>query len=288
MNRPISSANDGQTATRKLAVHTITTKPLGLAEAVAEYSRRGVGGISVWLDAIAGMPISEARRVISDGGLKVPALVRGGFFCDPDPEVRRQRVDQNRRLIETASELGAEMLVLVVGATPGVALDRQREWVAQGVSAMMGEAKAAGVRVAIEPLHPMYAADRSCLNRLGDARAMCEQINDPMLGVAVDVYHVWWDPDLPAELARLGAQGSIFAYHLCDWRVPTRDMLNDRALMGDGCIDLVTITRSVRAAGFDGWDEVEIFSDDHWREDQRTFLDRIVERYQSLQARVSG
>ncbi|TVP98439.1 MAG: sugar phosphate isomerase/epimerase [Planctomycetaceae bacterium] len=266
----------------RLAIHTITTKPWGLAEAVGHYAAQGIGGVSVWVEAIEGMSAGEAHRIIDDAGLRVPALVRGGFFCDAAASQRQARVDHNLGLIETAAELRAEMIVLVVGAVPGEPLDRQRGWVADAIDRLRGPAAAAGVRLAIEPLHPMYAAERSCINRIAEARRICERLDDPIVGVAVDVYHVWWDPDLSTEIERLGRDGSLFAFHLCDWRVPTRDLLNDRALMGDGCIDLVGLTRQVRAAGFTGWDEVEIFSDEHWQEDQAEFLERIVRRYAAI------
>jgi len=278
-----------ETATlRRLAVHTMTTKPWSLAEAATRYAARGIGGISVWVEALQNLSAAEARRIIDDCGLKVPALVRGGFFCDPSSTERLARIDHNRRLIQTAAELEAEMLVLVVGATPGHALSEQRGWVRDGIEQLLDDAQTSGVKLAIEPLHPMYAGDRSCISRLAEARQICEALQHPQLGVAVDVYHVWWDPDLEREIERLGQAGTLLAYHLCDWRVPTRDLLHDRALMGDGCIDLPAITAAVRATGFDGWEEVEIFSDEHWQEDQGEFLDRIVARYSQLDLALSS
>ncbi len=266
----------------RLAVHTITTKPWSLAEAAKYYSARGIGGISVWIEALQGIDDHEAHRILSDAGLKVPALVRGGFFCHDSVAERQNRIDRNRKLLATAAAIEAEMMVLVVGAHPGSPLATQRQWVADAIDALIPDVEATGVKLAIEPLHPMYAADRSCINRIAQARQICQQLNHPMVGVAVDVYHVWWDPDLQHEIELLGQQKTLFGYHLCDWRVPTRDMLNDRALMGDGCIDLPGITAMVRAAGFDGWDEVEIFSEDHWQSDQHQFLDAIIDRYTRL------
>ncbi len=266
----------------RLAVHTITTRPWSLAEAVHHYAEVGVGGISIWVEAIENMEIAEAREIVDASGLKVPAIVRGGFFCDPSPLERSLRVESNRKLIEAASELSAEMLVLVVGATPGESLDRQRGWVHEGIEKLLADAEMANVRLAIEPLHPMYAADKSCINRMTEARRICEAIPSSSLGVAVDVYHVWWDPNLEDEIERLGAMDSLFAFHLCDWRVPTRDLLNDRALMGDGCIDIRKIMQVMESAGFQGWHEVEIFSTEHWLQDQSVFLREIIQRYRTL------
>lgn len=270
----------------RLAIHTITNKSWTLAEAARQYAARSISGVSVWVETLQGLGDNEARRIIDDHGLRVPALVRGGFFCDPSAAQRAVRIDRNRRLISTAEVLGAEMIVLVVGACPGQPLETQRHWVADGIAALLDDCQAAGVKLAIEPLHPMYAADRSCINRIAEARQICQRLGHPSLGVALDVYHVWWDPDLASEIEALGRQGTIFGFHLCDWRVPTRDLLNDRALMGDGCIDLDGITDAVRQTGFDGWNEVEIFSDQHWAEDQGEFLDRITDRYTELVQRV--
>lgn len=271
-----------QPALDRLAIHTMTTRPWSLAEAAAQYARRDVRGMSVWVEALEGMSGEQARQIIDAAGLRVPALVRGGFFCAPNATERRRRIEDNRRLIATARTLGAEMLVLVVGATPGESLERQREWVREGIEAMLPDASAAGIQLAIEPLHPMYAADRSCINRMAEARHICQALDHPLVGVAVDVYHVWWDPDLPQEIAEAGRHGRLFAFHLCDWRVPTRDLLNDRGLMGDGCINLPAIRRMVDAAGFEGWYEVEIFSDELWQQDQGAFVDQIIDRYQRV------
>ncbi|WP_237228538.1 sugar phosphate isomerase/epimerase family protein [Rubinisphaera sp. JC750] len=271
----VGSAPDRQ----KLAVHTMTTKPWKLETAVREYAARDVQGISIWVEALEGYSNATVRRIVSDHGLKVPALVRGGFFCDESSSVRQQKIDRNRQLIETAAEIEADMLVLVVGAIPQVSLDVQRGWVSDGIAALLDLAASTGVKLAIEPLHPMYAGDKSCINRISEANAICDRLAHPLLGVAVDVYHVWWDPDLQEQIAQLGKQNRLFGFHLCDWRVPTRDLLTDRALMGEGCVDIRSIRASVEAAGFDGWNEVEIFSEDYWGSDQGDFLDRIVGSY---------
>ncbi len=276
-NRAGSRSNMNPLA--RLAIHTITTKPWQLEEAIQHYSQAGVAGISVWVEALADRDPHQVRKRLDDHGMTVPALVRGGFFCDPSAAERARRIEHNRSLIETAAILKADMLVLVVGATPGVPLSIQRLWVQDAIVELVPFAKQHGVKLAIEPLHPMYAGDRSCISTLAQARQICTAIDDPLVGVALDVYHVWWDDALESEIAALGQANRLFAFHLCDWRCPTRDMLNDRALMGDGCIDLVRLRRLVHDQGFDGWEEVEIFSNEHWAKDQTEFLQQIIERY---------
>ncbi|MEM7476644.1 MAG: sugar phosphate isomerase/epimerase family protein [Planctomycetota bacterium] len=274
-------AKRSQPSIDKLAVHTMTTKPMKLEVAVREYAARGIRGISVWKEALEGYTTSEAKQIIVDHGLEVPALVRGGFFCAESKSERLDKIEENRRLIETAAEIEAEMLVLVVGAIPTASLETQRQWVSEGIAALIDEAKAANIHLAIEPLHPMYAGDKSCINRIAEASEICEQLGCPNVGVAVDVYHVWWDPELTQQIELLGKTKRLFAFHICDWRVPTRHLLTDRTLMGQGCIDVPGIRACVEQAGFDGWNEVEIFSEDFWAQDQGEFLDQIVSAYQS-------
>ena len=158
-------------------------------------------------------------------------------------------------------------------------MEEARSQVADGIGALLDQAAAAKVKLAIEPLHPMYAADRSCINRVAEARAVCEKLRHPMVGIAFDVYHTWWDPDLRNEIALAGKQGTLFGFHVCDWRVDTRHMLNDRGLMGDGCIPLKTIRGWVEEAGFNGFYEVEVFSDQYWTMDQTEYLQKIREAY---------
>ena len=208
--------------------------------------------------------------------------MRGGFFCAPGQADREQWIDHNRRLLEEAAQLGAGMVVLVVGATTGVDLARQRGWVRDGIERLLNDASSLDVKLAIEPLHPMYSGDRSCVNSITQARQMCEAIGHQQVGVAVDVYHVWWDAAVFDEIQKLGELKKIFAFHLCDWRVPTRDLLNDRALMGEGCIDLRRLRVAVEEAGFQGWNEVEIFSTEWWAKDPHDFVNRIKGAYQEV------
>ena len=155
-------------------------------------------------------------------------------------------------------------------------LPEARRHVADGLAKLLPYAESNGVKLAIEPLHPMYAGDRSCVNRMAEARHLCEQLQSQWLGIACDVYHVWWDPDLKQEIALAGQQGTLFGFHVCDWRLPTRDLLNDRGLMGDGCIDIPTIRDWVESAGFDGLNEVEIFSTEKWQLDPGEYLQQIA------------
>jgi sugar phosphate isomerase/epimerase len=268
----------------RLAIHTMTHKPWSLRDCCEQFEQAGVPGVSVWRNVIdpaeGGCGLEEAVRLVKAHGLTVPALVRGGFFVSADPRKRDEALDVNRQCIDEAQALGAAMVVLVVGAEPGVPLDAARQQVADGIGQLLDHARQADVVLAIEPLHPMYAGDKSCINRMAEARQVCEQLgHDPHVGIAVDVYHVWWDPDLPREIQLAGQQGNLTAFHVCDWRLPTRDLLTDRALMGDGCIDIPGIRAMVESAGFDGPIEVEIFSEQHWTEDQADYLRRIIERY---------
>ena len=257
----------------------MTNKPWSLAQCIDGYAQAGIYGISVWRNVLEATGAKHAGRMLRDAGMKVPALVRGGFFPARDAGARQAAVDANRACVDEAREIGAGMVVLVVGAVPGVPMDDARGQVADGIAAVLPHAEAAGVKLAIEPLHPMYAADRSCINRMAEARKVCERLRHPMLGIAADVYHVWWDPDLEAEIKLAGEQKTLFGFHVCDWRVETRHPLNDRGLMGDGCIDIPRIRGWVERAGFTGFNEVEVFSDHYWAMDQSEYLSKIRDAY---------
>lgn len=265
--------------TSKLCVHTITTKPWTLEEAAGHYARAGVRGISVWRDALTGCHIGQTGQLLRDHDLTIVSLCRGGFFPHVDAAGRQAALDDNRRAIDEAAELGAPHVVLVCGAAPGQPLTESRKQIQDGIAAVLPHAEAAGVKLAIEPLHPMYADNRSAINTLSQANDMAEALNSAYVGVAVDVYHLWWDPALEAEIARCGKNGHLFAFHICDWKTPTVDLLNDRGLMGEGCIDLRAIRAWVEATGFVGFNEVEIFSNRYWAEDQSEFLAKIKHAY---------
>jgi sugar phosphate isomerase/epimerase len=261
----------------RLCVHTFTTKPWSLEECIAGYQKAGIPGITVWRQTMEPYGTKEAGRLLRESGLDVVSLCRGGFFPAGTENERAAALDDNRRAIEEAAEIGAPLIVLVCGAHPEQPLTESRKQIADGIAAVLPEAEAAGVKLGIEPLHPMYADTRSAVNTVGQANDIIEQIGSPNLGVTVDVYHVWWDPDVEREIERAGK--NMFSFHVCDWRDPTRDLLNDRALMGDGCIDIRGLRGMVEKTGFDGYVEVEIFSDEFWASDQADYLEKIKERY---------
>lgn len=246
-----------------LSLNTATVKAQWtLAQAIEGCARHGIRGIAPWRDKLAEMGVKQAASAIKAHGLTVTGLCRGGFFTAGNWK------DDNLRAIEEAHALGAQCLVLVVGGlAPGSKdLAHAREKVKEGIATVLPAARQAGVPLAIEPLHPMQAADRACVNTLEQALDLCDALGEGV-GVAVDVYHVWWDPKLEQQIRRAGRQ-RLLAYHICDWLVPTRDLLNDRGMMGDGVIDLPRIAGWVRAAGYGGFHEVEIFSErDWWRRD---------------------
>jgi len=263
----------------RLCVHTITTKPWSIEEATDRYGAAGVRGVTVWRQWLEGRDIARVGASLRAAGIEIVSLCRGGFFPAVDAARRRAAIDDNLRAIDEAAALGAPLIVLVCGADPGQPLDQSRGQIADGIAAMLDRADAVGVKLAIEPLHPMYADSRSAINTLRQANDMCDRLGSPSVGVAVDVYHLWWDPDLQGEIERCGRAGRLFAFHVCDWRTPTEDLLNDRGLMGEGCIDVRQIRGWVEQNGFGGFVEVEIFSNRYWAMDQGEFLERIKQAY---------
>lgn len=265
--------------TGKLCVHTITTKPWSIEEAIDNYAAAEVSGISVWRQWLEGRDPRAVGDKIREAGLTAVSLCRGGFFPAAGASGRQAAIDDNLRAIDEAAELGTPLIVLVCGAAPDVPLPEARKQIQKGIEAVLPHAEANSITLAIEPLHPMYADSRSAINTLKQANDMCAAIDSPHVGVVVDVYHVWWDPDLEQEIKRCGASGWLDAFHICDWLTPTKDLLNDRGLMGKGCIPVRQIRGWVEAAGFCGFNEVEIFSDRHWSTDQHDFLNCIIEAY---------
>lgn len=261
----------------RLCVHTMTTKPLKLEEAIEHYTRMEIPAITVWRQHIEPYGPAAAGKLLRESGLRVTSLCRGGFFVATSARAREEARNDNRRAIDEAAAIGAPLVVLVCGASPEVPLPEARQQILDSIDAVLPHAKAAGVKLAIEPLHPMYAGDRSAVNTLEQAVNMVDTLRSEWCGIALDVYHVWWDSYLRAEIGR--AAGNILAFHVCDWRNPTRDLLNDRGLMGEGCIPIRQIREWVEQAGFKGDIEVEIFSDEFWAMDQARWLRKLKNAY---------
>jgi len=270
-----------------LSLNTATVREKwNLRQMIEGCARQGIRGISPWRDKLAELGAKEAARMIRDHGLTVTGLCRGGMFPAADRKGRRAAIEDNLHAIDDAATLEAKCLVLVVGGLPPGSKDLPgaRAMVRDGIGEVLDHARGAGVPLAIEPLHPMYCADRACINTLAQALDVCDEVagrDGGGLGVAVDVYHVWWDPDLKAGIERAGHK-RLLAYHICDWLVPTADLLLDRGMMGDGVIDLPLIRSWMEAVGYRGFHEVEIMSATNWwRRDPDEVLARMRERHQA-------
>jgi sugar phosphate isomerase/epimerase len=265
-----------------LSINSATVKGWSLEQLVEGCARAGLAAISPWRDIVQACGVERAGKLIRAHGMTVTGLCRGGMFTAADEAGRRAAHDDNRRAVDEAAEIGAQCLILVAGGLPKGSRDigDARRQVHDALSALLPDARQAGVPLAIEPLHPMFAADRACVNTLAHANDLCDELGAGV-GVAVDVYHVWWDPDLKKEIARAG--GKILAYHVNDWLVPTTDLLLDRGMMGDGVIDLRTIRAMVEAAGYRGHCEVEILSAGNWwKRDPDEVLRVCIERHQTV------
>lgn len=284
---------------RWLSINTATIRKsrgvdLPLPDIIEACARRNIRAISPWRDQVAAAGLGAVSRLVKTHGLELSGYCRGGMFPAADAAGLAAARDDNRRAVDEACELGAACLVLVVGGLPGALaghaahrdLALARSQVRDGIAQLLEYSIAAGMPLAIEPLHPMYAADRACVNTLEQALDLCDEL-DPSppakawLGVAVDVYHVWWDPKLPSQIERAGHR-RLLAFHVCDWLTPTSDLLNDRGMMGDGVIDIPRIRSWVEGQGFAGYSEVEIFSSGNWwRRDHCEVLDTCIARHRS-------
>ena len=262
-----------------LSLNTVTVKERwGLAECIEGCARHGIPGISPWRDVLHAMGVGAAARQIRDAGLTVTGLCRGGMFPAADAAGRAAAIEDNLRAIEEAHALNAACLVMVCGGLPPGSKDLPgaRAMVRDGLAAILPAARAAGVTLALEPLHPMTCADRSVLSTTAQALDLCDLLGEG-LGVALDCYHIWWDPEIAAQIARAGQR--IAAFHACDWLVPTTDLVLDRGMPGDGVIDIAGLRGMVEAAGFNGFTEVELLSRRWWAEDPDHVLATMKARH---------
>jgi sugar phosphate isomerase/epimerase len=278
---------------RHLSINTATLrKQLALPAIIEACVTRGIGAVCPWRDQVHAAGLAAVAKQVKDTGLHVSGYCRGGFFPAADAAGLRAALEDNRKAVDEAKTLNSSCLVLVVGSLPGALTGKpahkdigsSRTQAFDGIAATLEYAKGVGIPLAIEPLHPMQAAERACINTLEHALDICDALDAARtgaLGVALDVYHAWWDPKLESQIARAGAK-RLLAYHVCDWLVPTRDLLNDRGMMGDGIVELRKVRALVEAAGYTGAIEVEIFSDHWWARPADEVLDTCIARYQTV------
>jgi sugar phosphate isomerase/epimerase len=266
------------TAHPRLALNQWTTRRWSLAEAIDGCVRHGVRGLGVWREKVAEIGIAEARRRIDDAGLAVTSLCRGGFFT----AAGNAALAENRRAVDEAAALGAPLLVLVAGGLPAGSRDvtAARGRAQEVIAELVPYAASAGVRLALEPLHPMYCADRCVLSTLAQALEWAAPFDPSAVGVCVDTFHIWWDPTVLASIAAVAAAGRLATYQVCDFMLPIpADALLARGMMGDGVIDFAPMTAAVAASGYTGPVEVEIFNADVWAEDPDSVMTRMVSSF---------
>lgn len=260
----------------RLSLNQITTDKSDLRKTVGACSLAGIEWIGAWRDKINPDPARSAQ-LIKDAGLRVSSLCRGGFFPAATAAERRARIEDNLRAIDEAAALGTDVLVLVVGAAPDRDIAAARKMVADGIAEIAPYARERGVRLGIEPLHPAFAADRSVVVTLEQANDLASMFSADHIGVIVDVYHVWWDPNVYAEIARAGSR--ILGFHVSDWIAPMSNILLGRGLMGKGVIEIQRLRCAVEAAGYSGPIEVEIFNEELWNTPLDEAISRVKECY---------
>ena len=260
----------------RLSLNQITVNTLGLPEALDACVRHDVGAIALWRDKIAAVGLDRAVELVAASGVRVSSVCRGGMFTTGDPA---DVLADNRRAVDEAAALGADALVLVCGPLTDHDLAGARARVRDGIAALLPHALAAGVPLAIEPLHPMMITERSVVVSLRQALDLCDDLGEGV-GVVVDAYHVWWDPDLDAQLAR--ARGRVRGYHVSDWLPRTSDLLLDRGMVGEGVIDLPRLSAAVAATGYDGPVEVEVLSTRWWAEDPDEVVRTARKRFEEF------
>ncbi|WP_330266796.1 sugar phosphate isomerase/epimerase family protein [Streptomyces griseorubiginosus] len=268
----------------RFSINQMTVKQLSLPELVSACGDLGISHIGLWREPVQSYGVEETAKLVRDAGLTVTTLCRGGFFTAIDPDERAAALDDNRRAVDEAATLGTDTLVLVSGGLPAGSKDLHgaRERIADALAVLGPYAEEHGVRLAIEPLHPMYASDRCVVSTLTQALDLAECFPAHQVGVTVDTYHIWWDDNAPAQIARAGAGGRIHTFQLADWTTPLPEgVLNGRGQIGDGAIDMREWQRYVEAAGYTGAIEVELFNDALWARDGREVLAETAERFVS-------
>ena len=260
----------------RLSFNQITADPLSLDDVIGNCSASGIPYIAVWRHKLDGSA-AKAGTSIRNAGLRVSSLCRGGWFSAPTASERRERIDDNRAAIQQAAELGAPVLVIVSGPANGQSLDDARKTVLDGLLEILPDAVKTGVVLGIEPLHPMYAAERSVVVTMKQANDILDRLASPAAGLIVDAFHVWWDPDVFGQIER--ARGKIAGFHVSDWPAPLPGILMGRAMMGDGVIELRRLRLAVEANGYSGPIEVEIFNDEVWKTDPADLLRLVKTRF---------
>ncbi len=262
---------------QRLAIHTITFKPMKLPSIVKLFQQENVPGITVWREHVHDIGLKEAKNVLKDSGLKIVSLCRGGFFPSSSAQEREKACLETMKAIDEAHEIGAPLVVLVCGAEPRLPLQEARQQILDGIQKVLPHAKSAQICLGVEPLHPVYADNRSAINTMEQANNIVTALHSEWVGIVLDTYQVWWDPCLQSEIMRAGRK--IMAFHVSDWKTPTTHILNDRGLMGEGCINIRQIRAWVEQAGFHGFIEVEIFSERYWNEPPQQYIQRIKDSY---------
>lgn len=265
---------------QRLSLNQATVQNWSVQEAVEGCVRHGIPSIALWRHKIHETGLHQSVRYVQDAGLHVSSVCRGGMFVAPSAAERDERIEDNFRAVDEAKELNADSLVMVVGASTEVPIADARQMVADGLAELVPYAQKQGVKIGLEPLHPMYAGDRSVLNTIDQSLAMAAPYSADSVGLILDVFHIWWDPTVFEQIRR--AAGRIYGFHACDWLVPLPDTLLGRGVMGDGVIDNRALRLAVDAAGYDGPIEVEIFNQALWDTPGDDVLKKVVERFTAL------
>lgn len=261
----------------RLSLNQATTHRWGALEAIDACARHDIGFIGLWRDKVDAAGAERVRRRLDETGVRVSSLCRGGFFTGSTSAARRTSLEDNRRAIDGAASLGADVLVLVCGGVAGRDIDGSRRMVVDALAALAPYAAERGVTLGIEPLHPMFAGDRSVVNTLAQAHDMAREVGSSSVGVVLDAYHVWWDPELYRSIS--AAAGSLVGFHVDDWLAPPPDVLHGRGMMGEGIIELRRIADAVQATGYEGPIEVEVFNRELWARPGDEVLAEMKDRF---------